>query len=687
MIDSAQKNITDLATQVNSLQGILSNKQTRGAFGQGQLEAIIADILPKGAYEFQHTLSNRSRPDCAIFMPDSGPLIIDAKFPLEAMTALRAATTEDERKVAAARVKQDITKHISDIAGKYMIPGETQDIALMFIPSESVYADLHERFDDIVQRAQRARVMIVSPTLMVMAIQVIKQVRKDAAMREAADQIRDEVGHMMKDVGLLGERVRKLQTHFGQTNADMTPFSSRPAASRSAAPRSRISNSTAIEAPSAEVIPAPVRRKLEARANNAMTVSARHRADRAPAVPRRGRGLSKAARADRAVPRLLVRAAAGAVGLDAAGVDARIRRRPRHHRAVRAGRHALHREILVGAARRCARCAAAVALARPPPRLAGVHANAADGGDRVAGHLRSGDRARAGRFGALLVATASATQDIVIDAFRVESLPENEQAAGMASYVAAYRIGMLVSTAGALFLVSGFEGLGFDKQAAWTAGYIVMAALVLIGMVTTLGRHRAGKFARRPKPRTRTRSRCARGRSRRRRLHGFSQPRLAVVALAFVVLFKFTDALAGAMTAPFVIDLGFTRNEYAAIVKGVGLAATLVGGFAGGFVARAFRWPPACGSADCCRRSPTWRSPGRPWSGTIRRAGLAITLENFTSAIGTVIFVAYLSALCRNPLHTATQYALLTALAAVGRTYLSSGAGFSPTRPAGRGSS
>ena len=258
VIDSAQKNITDLATQVTSLQGILTNKQTRGAFGQGQLEAIIADILPKGAYEFQHTLSNRTRPDCAVFMPDSGPLIIDAKFPLEAMTALRAATTDDERKVAAARVKQDITKHISDIAGKYLIPGETQDIALMFIPSESVYADLHERFDDIVQRAQRARVMIVSPTLMVMAIQVIKQVRKDAAMREAADQIRDEVGHMMKDVGLLGERVRKLQTHFGQTSDDMDAILTSTGRIEKRAAKIEDLEFDGDEAPSAEVIPAPM---------------------------------------------------------------------------------------------------------------------------------------------------------------------------------------------------------------------------------------------------------------------------------------------------------------------------------------------------------------------------------------------------------------------------------------------
>jgi DNA recombination protein RmuC len=221
VIDNAQKNITDLAGTVTSLQNVLSNKQSRGAFGQGQLEAIVADVLPKGAYEFQYTLSNRTKPDCVVFMPDSGPLVIDAKFPLEAMTALRAASTDEERKFAIARVKADIAKHVTDIAGKYLIPGETQDIALMFIPSESVYADLHEQFDDVVQKAQRARVMIVSPTLMVMAIQVIKQVRKDAEMREAADQIRTEVGMMMKDVTLLSDRVRKLQNHLNQTNTDI----------------------------------------------------------------------------------------------------------------------------------------------------------------------------------------------------------------------------------------------------------------------------------------------------------------------------------------------------------------------------------------------------------------------------------------------------------------------------------
>ena len=258
VIDSAQKNITDLAAQVSSLQSVLSNKQSRGAFGQAQLEAIVADVLPKGAFEFQYTLSNRSRPDCVIFMPDSGPLVVDAKFPLEAMTAFRDAQTEEDRKAAIQRVKQDVTKHIGDIATKYLLPGETQDIALMFIPSESVYADLHERFDDIVQRAQRARVMIVSPTLMVMAIQVIKQVRKDAQMREAADQIRHEVGHMMKDVRLLGERVRKLQTHLGQTSTDVEAILT--SAGRIEKRATRIEDlEFDSDSGSAEVIPAPIR--------------------------------------------------------------------------------------------------------------------------------------------------------------------------------------------------------------------------------------------------------------------------------------------------------------------------------------------------------------------------------------------------------------------------------------------
>lgn len=266
VIDTAQKNLTDLATQVTSqvgsLNNILANKQSRGAFGQGQLEAIIADLLPKGAYEFQYTLKSKARPDCAIFMPDSRPLVIDAKFPLEAMTAFREATADEERKQAAARVKQDIGKHISDIADKYLVPGETQDIALMFIPSESLCADLHERFDDLVQRARRARVMIVSPNMTVLAVQLVRQIRKDAEMQEAADTIRREVGLMMKDVGLLSERVRKLQGHFGQTGKDIEDILT--STGRIEKRGVRIEDlEFGEDGPSAEIIPAPIR-KLEA---------------------------------------------------------------------------------------------------------------------------------------------------------------------------------------------------------------------------------------------------------------------------------------------------------------------------------------------------------------------------------------------------------------------------------------
>jgi MFS transporter, PAT family, beta-lactamase induction signal transducer AmpG len=280
-------------------------------------------------------------------------------------------------------------------------------------------------------------------------------------------------------------------------------------------------------------------------------------------------------------------------------------------------------------------------------------------------------------LGAVLVATASATQDIVVDAFRVESLSESEQAAGMASYVAAYRIGMLASTAGALFIVSAFQGAGLDHQAAWTAGYIVMAALVAIGIATTLMGTEPEQSAAAEASHARE---SAPWRVADAAIGAFSEflsRDMAWVALAFVVLFKFTDALSGAMTGPFVIDLGFSRNEYAAIIKGVGLAATLIGGFAGGFVARAFSLPASLLLGGVLQ---SLANLAFSWQAVVglNAAWLtfAIIAENFTSAIGTVIFVAYLSALCRNPLHTATQYALLTALAAFGRTYLSAGAGY-----------
>jgi DNA recombination protein RmuC len=221
VIDGAQKNITELATQVTSLQSVLTNKQQRGAFGQGRMEIIVQDGLPKGCYQFQFTLSNNSRPDCAVFLPDQRPLVIDAKFPLEAVTAFRDARNDDERKHAAARVRQDISRHVGDIAQKYLIRGETQDLALMFVPSESIYLELHDGFDDLVQKAMRAQVVIVSPALLMLAISVIQQIQKDARMREAADQIHAEVGHLMDDLRRMQERVLKLQQHFGQANEDV----------------------------------------------------------------------------------------------------------------------------------------------------------------------------------------------------------------------------------------------------------------------------------------------------------------------------------------------------------------------------------------------------------------------------------------------------------------------------------
>src|ERR1700726_2728496 len=222
IIDSAQKNLTDLSSQVTSLREVLANKQMRGAFGQGRMEAIVRDGLPRGAFEFQFTLSNKTRPDCVVFLPgDDRPIVIDAKFPLEAISALREAKSEEARKQAAQRVRQDVSRHVNDIAERYLIPGETQEIALMFVPSESVYAELYDGFDDVIQKAYRAQVVLVSPSLLMLAIQVMQQICKDARMRDAAGQIRTEVGHLMDDLGRLRERVLKLQQHFGQANDDV----------------------------------------------------------------------------------------------------------------------------------------------------------------------------------------------------------------------------------------------------------------------------------------------------------------------------------------------------------------------------------------------------------------------------------------------------------------------------------
>ncbi|UXM94481.1 DNA recombination protein RmuC [Bartonella sp. HY329] len=222
VIDRAQNNIQTLAGQVVELQSILSNKQTRGAFGQGRMEAIISDALPPTSYKFQATLSNGTRPDCVIYLPNAAPhLVIDAKFPLEAWNAMREATTDELRQRAEQRFRTDMDVHIRDISQKYLISGETQDTAFMFVPSESIFATIHETFESIVEKANRARVIIVSPSLLLLAIDVVQQVLKDARMREQAHLIQAEVWALMQDLNRLDERVRKLQSHFQMAEKDV----------------------------------------------------------------------------------------------------------------------------------------------------------------------------------------------------------------------------------------------------------------------------------------------------------------------------------------------------------------------------------------------------------------------------------------------------------------------------------
>ena len=222
IIDAAGQSIAALSSEVIDLKAVLSNKQTRGAFGQGRLEAIVSDGLPIGHFSFQSTLSNGRRPDCLVKMPGTGEwLVIDAKFPLEALSAIRANDDEAEVKSIRARVKTDMQKHICDISSKYLIPGETLHFALMFIPSESLFADLHEQFPEILEAALRERVVIVSPSLTLMGIQLMQSLVRDAQMREEAKLIQTHVQSLVEDVRRLADRVEKLDTHFKQAGKDI----------------------------------------------------------------------------------------------------------------------------------------------------------------------------------------------------------------------------------------------------------------------------------------------------------------------------------------------------------------------------------------------------------------------------------------------------------------------------------
>jgi DNA recombination protein RmuC len=231
VIAEAKQSLADLSSEVGSLSGVLANKQARGAFGQLRMETIIRDALPVSAYAFQPTLSNGKRPDCVIRLPNTAAvLVIDSKFPLEGFEALRIARTADETKAARDAIREAVGRHIDDIAGKYLIPGETQDTALMFVPSEQVYGDLHEHFADLVQRAHRARVVIVAPNLLMLAVQTVQALIKDAKMRDQAGLIQREVGLLLGDVGRLVERVTELERHFALSGKALEKVSASAAA-------------------------------------------------------------------------------------------------------------------------------------------------------------------------------------------------------------------------------------------------------------------------------------------------------------------------------------------------------------------------------------------------------------------------------------------------------------------------
>ena len=222
MIGKAQENITQLSSDVINLQQVLSNKQTRGAFGEIQLADQVKNTLPPDAYGFQVVLSNQTRVDCLLKMPNPpGSIAIDAKFPLESFNNFRTAEGKEAQIVARRHFASDVLKHVRDISEKYIIPGETADSALMFLPAEAVYAELHASLPEVIEKSHRARVYIVSPTTLMATLNTIRAVLKDAEMREQAGLIQKEVMAMNDDVGRLDDRVLKLQRHFGQVEEDI----------------------------------------------------------------------------------------------------------------------------------------------------------------------------------------------------------------------------------------------------------------------------------------------------------------------------------------------------------------------------------------------------------------------------------------------------------------------------------
>jgi DNA recombination protein RmuC len=222
-IDKAQEKITKLSGDVLSLQDILSNKQTRGAFGEIQLTDIVSKALPSDGFQLQATLSNGKRADCLIKLPNPpGPIVVDSKFPLEAYEALRNASSEIETSTAVRSFRISVRKHIKDISEKYIIEGETADGAILFLPSEAVYAELHANFSEIVREGFSARVWIVSPTTCMATLNTMRAILKDARMREQAGAIRNELTLLYHDVDRLGVRVESLDRHFNQAAKDIS---------------------------------------------------------------------------------------------------------------------------------------------------------------------------------------------------------------------------------------------------------------------------------------------------------------------------------------------------------------------------------------------------------------------------------------------------------------------------------
>jgi len=222
-IDKAQANIEKLSGDVLSLQDILSNKQTRGAFGEIQLNDIVSKALPSDSYSLQATLSNGRRADCLIHLPNPpGPIVVDSKFPLEAYEALRRASTQNELNEAARMLRSSVRGHIRAISERYIIEGETADGALMFLPSEAVYAELHANFPELVREGFAARVWIVSPTTCMATLNTMRAILKDARMRQQAGAIRKELAMLYADVDRLGTRVENLDRHFHQASKDIS---------------------------------------------------------------------------------------------------------------------------------------------------------------------------------------------------------------------------------------------------------------------------------------------------------------------------------------------------------------------------------------------------------------------------------------------------------------------------------